>query len=132
MGESKHNIVYVCGIMCVCVCCRGYRECGHVRGSKSIGIGMLHLAMARDAFLIVVSEILMYLRKQSLDHRPMPWMRYLGQPIAAAVDAAPIRNEWEDMLAAPSDVSRRILFMSFRVKNEPLWKAKRGPLVLGR
>ena len=43
----------------------------YVRGSKSKGTGMLHVAIALDAFLIVLSEILIYLRKQSLDQRPM-------------------------------------------------------------
>ena len=52
--------------------------------------------------------------------------------MAAAVDAAPIRSEWEDMLAVPLDVSRRMAFTSFRFRKEPFWKAKRGPFVLGR
>ena len=54
-------------------------------------------------------------------------MRYLGQPIAAAVDAAPMRREWDEILAAPLDVSRRMLLMSARVRKLPLAKVKRGP-----
>ena len=99
----------------------------HVRGSKSIGTGMLHEAMSRDAFFRVASAMRMYRRKQSLDHRPMLWMRYLGHPIAAAVDAAPMRSECEEMLIAPSEVSLRVLLMSARVRKVPLRKVKRGP-----
>ena len=87
--------------------------------------------MARDAFFMVVLESLIYLRKQSLDQRPMLCIRYFGYPIAAAVDAAPMRNEWEEMLAAPLDMSLRILFMSDLVKKEPLLKQKRGPDLVG-
>ena len=45
--------------------------CCYIRGSKSTGMGMLHLAIALEVFLIVVSERRIYLRKQSLDQRPM-------------------------------------------------------------
>ena len=37
-----------------------------------MGIGMLHLASALEAVLMVLSDILMYLLKQSLDQRPIP------------------------------------------------------------
>ena len=63
--------------------------------------------MARDAFFMVVLESLMYLRKQSLDQRPMLCMRYFGYPIAAAVDAAPMRNEWEEMYIVCSATNNR-------------------------
>ena len=88
---------------------------------------MLHVAMALEVFLMVTSDTRMYLRKQSLAQRPMLWMRYLGTPMAAAVDAAPIRSEWEDMLAVPFVVSCKIRFTSDLVRYVPLAKMKRGP-----
>ena len=54
-------------------------------------------------------------------------MRYLGHPIAAAVDAAPMRRECDEILMAPSEVSLRVLFISERVRKVPLRKTKRGP-----
>ena len=87
-----------------------------VRGSKSKGTGMLHRAIARLVLLIVVSEMRIYLRKQSLDHRPMLCMRYFGHPMAAAVEAAPILNECDEIFAAPFEVSRKILLTSERVR----------------
>ena len=84
-----------------------------------MGIGMLHLANAREAFLMVLSDILMYVLKQSLDQRPIPCIRYLGHPMAAAVEAAPMRKEWEEMFAAPFVVSFRILFMCVLVRYLP-------------
>ena len=93
--------------------------CCYIRGSKSRGMGMLHLAIALEVFLIVVSERRMYLRKQSLDQRPIPWISYLGHPMAAAVEAAPMRKEWEEMFAAPFVVSFRILFMCVLVRYLP-------------
>ena len=77
---------------------------------------MLHFASALDVDLMVLSEIRMYLRKQSLVHLPMLWIRYLGHPMAAAVEAAPILSEWEDMLARPFDVSRSVWFKSALLK----------------
>ena len=77
---------------------------------------MLHFARALDVDLMVLSEIRMYLWKQSLVHLPMLWIRYLGHPVAAAVDAAPILSEWEDMLAMPLVVSRSVLFRSALVR----------------
>ena len=81
---------------------------------------MLQDAMARDALRMVASGTRMYLRKQSLDQRPMSCMRYLGQPIAAAVDAAPMRKEWEEILTSPLVVSLRMLLRSLRVRKVPL------------
>ena len=75
-------------------------------------MGMLHVANDVEVERMVWSEIRMYLRKQSLVHLPKLCIRYLGQPIAAAVDAAPIRSEWEDMLASPLVVSRSVLLRS--------------------
>ena len=54
---------------------------------------MLQLASARDAALMDESDMRMYLLKQSLVHLPMLWIMYFGQPMAAAVDAAPILRE---------------------------------------
>ena len=62
----------------------------------------------------------------------MLWIKYLGHPIAAAVDAAPILRECDDMLAAPLEVSRSVLFTSVLVRNVPFRKTKRGPCLLGR
>ena len=92
---------------------------------------MLQVAMARDALRRVSSAIRMYLRKQSLDQRPILWIRYFGHPIAAAVDAAPMRSECDDMFMAPSDMSRNVPLMSGRVRKEPLLNIKRGPVGLG-
>ena len=47
--------------------------------------------------------------------------------MAAAVEAAPMRREWVEMLARPFVVELRVSFMSLRVKYLPLWKAKSGP-----
>ena len=81
-----------------------------------MGTGMSQCAMDLDALLIVSFEILIYLLKQSLDHLPIPCIKYLGHPIAAAVDAAPIRREWDDTLAAPLVMSFSKVFMSALVK----------------
>ena len=88
-------------------------------GSNPSGTGMSQCAMDLDALLIVSFEILIYLLKQSLDHLPIPCIKYLGHPIAAAVDAAPIRREWDDTLAAPLVMSFSKVFMSALVKNPP-------------
>ena len=80
---------------------------------------MLHLAIAREAFLIVVSDMRMYLLKQSLDQRPRACMSHFGQPAAAAVEAAPIRRECDEMFARPSVVLTRRALTSFRDKNRP-------------
>ena len=77
---------------------------------------MSHFARALDVDLTVLSEKRMYLRKQSLVHLPMLWIRYLGYPIAAAADAAPILSKWEDMLAMPSVVSCSVLFRSALIR----------------
>ena len=84
-----------------------------------MGMGMLRLAKALEAVLMVLSDILMYLLKQSLDQRPIPWIRYFGHPMAAAVEAAPMRREWEEMFAAPLVVSLRTLFMCVLVRYFP-------------
>ena len=53
----------------------------------------LQLARIFEVFLMVARGILMYARKQSLDHRPSACISHFGQPAAAAVEAAPIRSE---------------------------------------
>ena len=45
----------------------------------------------------------MYTRKQSLFQRPSCWMSHRGNPAAAAVVAAPIRNECDDTGALGED-----------------------------
>ena len=76
-------------------------------------------------------EMRMYLLKQSLDHLPRLMVYHLGQPIAAAVVAAPILRECEVVLASPWVTSESNLFISFRVRNLLFLKAKRGPLFGG-
>ena len=80
-------------------------------------IGFVQCASTCDALVMVWLDILMYLLKQSLDHRPRLIMSHLGQPMAAAVVAAPILRECEDVLTMPSVVSRNRRFMSFLVRN---------------
>ena len=46
--------------------------------------------------------------------------------MAAAEEAAPIRREWEDKCIAPVVAEVRNLFMSPRVRKEPLRNMKRG------
>ena len=46
-------------------------------------------------------------------------MSHFGQPAAAAVEAAPIRRECDEMFARPSVVLTRRVLMSFRDKNRP-------------
>ena len=103
----------------------------YVLGSKSNGTGILHEAKALDALLRVLSEMRIYLLKQSLDHRPILWIKYFGHPIAAAVDAAPIRRECEDTFAAPLVVLFRRALTSALVKKVPFLNTKRGPCGLG-
>ena len=89
-------------------------------------IGISHVANEVEVELMVWSEIRMYLRKQSLVHLPKLCIRYLGQPIAAAVDVAPILNEWEDMLACPLEVSRRVLLKSARLRYFFVLESEKG------
>ena len=58
-------------------------------------------------------------------------MRYFGYPIAAAVDAAPMRREWDEIFAVLLDVLFSILLMSDLVKKEAFLKQKRGPVFVG-
>ena len=92
---------------------------------------MLQLARARDVALMDESDMRIYLLKQSLDHRPILWIKYFGHPIAAAVDAAPIRRECEDTFAAPLVVLFRRALTSALVKKVPFLNTKRGPCGLG-
>ena len=87
----------------------------------------LHLARIDDVLSIVSLGILMYWRKQSLDHLPNAWMSHLGHPEAAAVEAAPIRSEWEEMFILPPVDSTRSLLTSLLDKYRPFAKVKRGP-----
>ena len=47
------------------------------------------------------------------------------------MEAAPIRNECDDMFANPPVVSSRSLLTSFRVRNFPFWNVKNGPCIVG-
>ena len=96
-------------------------------GSKLLMSAAVHFASCFDVFLIVTLGILMYSRKQSLDHRPSAWISHLGQPAAAAVEAVPILSECDDMLATPFVVSESSSLMSFLDKKRPFWKVNRGP-----
>ena len=77
------------------------------------------VAMFLEVFLIVVFGIRMYALKQSLDQRPKAWISHLGQPAAAAVDAAPILSECDEMFAIPPVVLTKREFTSFRDRNLP-------------
>ena len=59
----------------------------------------------------------MYLLKQSLDHLPKLIISHFGQPIAAAVVAAPILRECDVVLAWPLVALWRRRFMSRLFKN---------------
>ena len=54
-------------------------------------------------------------------------MSHSGQPIAAAEDAAPIRREWEDKCNDPWEAVFNNLFISRRVRKEPLRNWNKGP-----
>ena len=84
-----------------------------------------------DVFIMVCCDIRTYLRKQSLVHRPMVLMSHFGHPMAAAVDAAPMRRECDVVLAAPLVVETSRLFMSFLVRYFLLWYVNRGPVWVG-
>ena len=86
--------------------------------------------MARDLDTAakVVFGILMYSRKQLLVHLPRAWISHLGWPAAAAVDAAPILNEWEDMFWVPGGLIRaRTAARPDLVRYRPSCHMKRGP-----
>ena len=61
----------------------------------------------------------------------MLWISHLGHPIAAAVDAAPIRRECDEVLARPLVVEVRTVFMSVLVRNFLFLNVKRGPDPVG-
>ena len=82
-------------------------------------------------FVIVCCDMRTYLRKQSLVHLPMVLMSHFGHPMAAAVDAAPMRRECDVMLAAPLVVDMSSLLMSFRVRYFLLWYVNSGPVWVG-
>ena len=91
----------------------------------------MQFAKTCDALMMAWSEMRIYLLKQSLDHLPKLMIIHFGQPMAAAVVAAPILRECEEVFAKPSVVSRRTWFMSFLVKNFLLWYVKSGPSLDG-
>ena len=94
-------------------------------------IWLVQLASTWEVFVMAWFEMRMYLLKQLLDHLPRLMISHLGQPIAAAVVAAPILREWEVVLARPSVTSESKLFISFRVRNLLFLKVKSGPLFGG-
>ena len=61
----------------------------------------------------------MYVRKQSLFQRPSCWMSQRGNPAAAAVVAAPIRNEWLDTGLLVGNAVFIILLSRLRVRYVP-------------
>ena len=71
----------------------------------------------------------MYVRKQSLDHRPICWISQRGSPAAAAVVAAPMRNECVDVLPSfpGGRACRSKLFSRRAVRNVPSWYVNSGP-----
>ena len=72
----------------------------------------------------------MYVRKQSLIQRPILLISHSGQPIAAAVDAAPMRKECDEMEIVFCDKHFKRLLISVLVKGEPFLKMKNGPAIL--
>ena len=94
-------------------------------------IGLLQLAKTCDVLMMVWLDILMYRRKQSLDHLPKLIISHLGQPMAAAVVAAPMRRECEVVLASPFVDSERREFISFLVRNLLFEKVNSGPVLVG-
>ena len=85
------------------------------------------LANTCDVLMIVWSETRMYLLKQSLDHRPRLLISHFGQPMAAAVVAAPILRECDVVMSWPSVVSWRRRFTSRLFRNLLLLKVNSGP-----
>ena len=79
---------------------------------------MLLVQFARmcDVLMMVCSETRMYCRKQSLVHLPIVFISHFGHPMAAAVDAAPIRRECDVVLAAPLVVCFSSWLRSFLVR----------------
>ena len=73
----------------------------------------VHFARQCDVFLIANFWILMYCLKPSLVHRPRACISHFGQAAAAPVDAPPMRNEWEEILASPSVVLTSNVLTSF-------------------
>ena len=94
-------------------------------------IGLVQLASMCEELMMVCLDMRMYLLKQSLVHRPRLMMSHFGHPIAAAVVAAPIRRDWDVVLASPSVVSCSSWFMSFLVRYLLFWNVKRGPDLVG-
>ena len=103
----------------------------NISGSKGSILDFLQVAMFLDVFLMVAFGMRMYSRKQSLDQRPIPWISHLGQPAAAAVEAAPILSECEEMFATPPVVLTNVELTSLRDKNLPFWNVNNGPLLDG-
>ena len=61
----------------------------------------------------------------------MLWISHFGHPIAAAVDAAPMRRECDEVLARPLVVAVRTEFMSVLVRYFLFLNVKRGPDPVG-
>ena len=59
-------------------------------------------------------------------------MSHLGQPMCAAVEAAPIRREWEEVVTMSPVDSFRALLRSNRVRYLPSWNWNSGPGFDGR
>ena len=100
-------------------------------GSKLLMSVAVNLAKLLDVSSMVFLGILMYRRKQSLDQRPSAWISHLGQPAAAAVEAAPMRRECDEMLTLPLVDSTSTLLMSLLDKNRPLANVNNGPDLVG-
>ena len=98
-----------------------------VSGSKLSMSVALHLARIDEVLSIVSLGIQMYWRKQSLDHRPNAWMSHLGHPAAAAVEAAPMRSEWEEMFILSPVDSTRSLLTSRLDRYLPFVNVNKGP-----
>ena len=86
-----------------------------MNGSKRVMV-LLQLASMWDVLYIVCCDMRMYRLKQSLVQRPMVLINHFGHPMAAAVNAAPMRSECDVVLVAPSVVECSSWFMSFLVR----------------
>ena len=73
-----------------------------------------------------------YVLKQSLFQRPSCWMSHRGRPAAAAVVAAPIRNECVEIGARLVEGSAKLrIVVSLRlVRNVPSKYVNNGPVLL--
>jgi hypothetical protein len=78
----------------------------------------------------------MYVVKAADFHLPSVWMNESLKPAFAAVDAAPIRKLWPEMLVTSTPIceraSRKWETSCTLLSGEPSWNINNGPGVDGR